>query len=354
MVNRRRRLKAVASTPPVRVRKSRVVFLDGGQNRDHADRSRTILPGELPSMELAGFQHAFHTHYAAIRRFCLERDLGVALVAVHVDGELGGRAWVGARLGEIQTAIIGRHPSVDLFLQNDAVLSNRHLAMVIEPLTSWEPDQLRFRLLDLRTGAAMWTEKGERVEAIVAEGPAFVRVGAYRVMAFQTGSRDSWPESARDAWEMLPERIFVDEREAEPDAVQRWSMKQSARGKITLLPAALGANDPRGGHPLGTLTIRSRRGAIERTITVAEAKRGVLLGREPRCDFSGLLAHMQVSRVHLLIAQIGGRTWVVDTGSLAGLREDGELVRAVELDRARELTMGMDLVGLRWTPFVLH
>ena len=339
------------STPPVRVRKTRIVFLDAGQARDEADTRRTMLPTSLPLTASLEFRRAFEKHYAAIRRFVEERDIGVALVAIHEDGELGGRAWVAARLDAIRSAVVGRHPSVDLFLDRDHALSNRHLALVIEPLSSWEPDELRFRLLDLRTGSAMWTEAGERVDAIVAEGPAFVRVGKYRIMAFQTGGM-SWPDDPDDAWETLPERIFVDEREAEPD---RWQRQAGRRGKITLLPGALGSNeDPRGGQPLGTLTIRSRNGAIQRTITRSEARRGVLLGREPRCDFSGLLAIAQVSRVHVMIARIGGRTYAIDTGSLAGIRCEGELVRSLELDRERRFTMGTQLVEMTWTPIILH
>lgn len=317
-----------------------------------------MLPTSLPltagSSAGSAFRRAFLEHYRSIRRFVEERDIGVALIAVHESGELCGRAWVSARLGGVSTAVVGRHPSVDLYLSRDASLSNRHLALVIEPLESWEPEELRFRLLDLRTGSAMWTEDGERVEAIVAEGPAFVRVGQYRIMAFQTGGA-SWPRDADDAWEVLPERIFVDEREAEPDQWQRHAVRAAARGKITLLPGALGSNeDPRAGQPIGTLSIRSRNGAIKRTITRAEARRGVLLGREPRCDFSGLLAILQVSRVHVMIAQIGGRTHAIDTGSLAGIRCEGELVRSLELDRERRFTLGTDLVELSWTPFVLH
>lgn len=310
-----------------------------------------MLPSQI--VPLPDFRSAFIRHYATIRRFVEERDLGIALVAVRPDGMLGGRAWVSAKVDQLQTAIVGRHSSVDLYLEADESLSNRHLAVVIEPVASWSADELRFRLLDLRTGSAMTTESGERVEAIIAEGPAFVRIGATHLMAFQTGEL-SWPDDPEEAWDALPPRVFVDEREAEPDQWKRLAMQSKARGKITLLPGALDGNDPRGGQPLGRLAMRSLQGNIERTITRNEAAQGILLGREPRCDFSGLLAIAEVSRVHLMIARIGGRTWAIDTGSMAGLRLDGATVRCIELDRARTFSLGERLAELTWTPYVLH
>lgn len=351
-------LAGVPSTPPARIRKTRVVFLDAGQARDVADTRRTMLPGPLYSADVMGFRNAFRQHYEPIRRFVAERDLGVALVAVHDNGHLGGRAWIAARMGAIQSAVIGRHPSVDLFLQDDPSLSNRHLALVIDPVSTWEPNDLRFRFLDLRTGAAMWTETGDRVEALVSEGPAFVRIGSYRLMAFQTGGLP-WPNNADDAWDTLPERVFVDEREAEPDrwkrlALQAQQQQRSRRRKITLLPGALGSNELRGGRPLGTLTIRSHHGRIERELTRAEAQRGVILGREPRCDFAGLLAIIEVSRVHMMIVEIGRRLYAIDAGSLAGIRHGGHPVRVLELDQERTFSMGAHLVGMHWQPIALH
>ena len=353
-------LAGVPSTPPVLIRKTRIVFLDAGQARDVADTRRTMLPaprhalGSLRHSVDPGFRHAFCTHFASIHRFVAERDLGVALVAVHDNGQLGGRAWVSARTGTIQSAVIGRHPSVDLFLQGDASLSNRHLSLVIDPVTTWEPNDLRFRFLDLRTGSAMWTETGERVEALIAEGPAFVRIGSYRLLAFQTGGLP-WPTNADDAWDTLPERVFVDEREAEPDRWKRHALRAKQQGrKITLLPGALGSNELTGGAPLGTLTIRSLQGRIERKITRAEAQRGVILGREPRCDFAGLLAIAEVSRVHMMIAEIGRRLYAFDTGSMAGIQYEGHPLRALELNEERSFTLGANLVKLHWKPLALH
>ena len=78
---------------------------------------------------------------------------------------------------------------------------------------------MRFAVHDLRTASAFEDERGRRLEAIVAEGPALLSAGRHALFAFPTGDPSAWPELATDAWAMWPERVYVAERSAEPD---RW------------------------------------------------------------------------------------------------------------------------------------
>ncbi len=375
----------MATTPPgkLRVRKSRIVHLDGGQQRPHGHNRCTMLAPPMPGPDPAPFgspQNLFVRHFERIRTFVegraahvsagrVESDPGVALIAIdRVHNTLVGRLWVAAKMDGVGVGIVGRHGAVDLFLDADPALSNRHVALCVEPIRGWTSEDVRFRLVDLRTGLAMQTPAGEHVESLVAEGPVFVTLGRYQLMAFPTGGVQ-WPSDANDAWWTLPQQTVIDERRAEPDQWQRFAQRgrASGRGNLTLLPAP----EPLGGAPLGppmgTLKIRSQVGAIERTIGQSEAARGIVLGREPRCDFAGLLRLMQVSRVHLLIKRMGGVLYAFDAGSTAGVFElvvgQGpagrpqarmERTRCVRLDRATRLTLGHGLVDLQWVPLLLH
>ena len=54
---------------------------------------------------------------------------------------------------------------------------------------------------------------------------------------------------------------------------------------------------------------------------------GILLGRSRRCDAGRVLSVRTISRVHLLLIELGGIVYVVDTASYNGLW-DGERLRA--------------------------
>ena len=176
-----------------------------------------MVPGSVE------FETLFAAQYRAIRSFCRAcREPGVAVIAVHAGtGRLAGRLWLAARVGRPAIAIIGRHSAADLLLEDHASLSLRHLALVLSPLRSWDAHDVRFHVLDLRTAAAFQDERGRTLEAVRVEGPALLSCGRHALYFLQTGDATDFPRSAADAWAMLPERIYIDERDAEPDRWQR-------------------------------------------------------------------------------------------------------------------------------------
>jgi FHA domain-containing protein len=214
--------------------KTRIVRLDGGQRREHAENTRTGVM-VVDAMPVASFQGLFMLCYSEIRKVCESFALpGVAVVAIDVGRKrVAGSLCVAAKPGHANSAIIGRHSMADLFLDSDPSLSLRHLALLVHPLRGWDSPgggDIHYRVLDLRTRAAFEDEEGRRLEAVAAEGPIFLRCGGYALMFFVTGDPTPWPDAGDSAWECIPERVYLDEQPAEPD---RWS-----RGKRSVINSA--------------------------------------------------------------------------------------------------------------------
>src|SRR5690242_7905287 len=77
---------------------------------------------------------------------------GVAIVAVHEStGRPQGIVTLRARVDRHVAAIVGRHDSADLYLDRAPELALRHLAVVLDSVSSWKPgdSSVRYRVLDL-------------------------------------------------------------------------------------------------------------------------------------------------------------------------------------------------------------
>ena len=77
---------------------------------------------------------------------------------------------------------------------------------------------------------------------------------------------------------------------------------------------------------------------------------GILLGRSDRCDGDVLLSDPYVSRVHLLIVELAGRLYAIDTASKNGVfdRGSGERVRLLEAGSKLSLSA---LASVEWRFF---
>ena len=163
--------------------KTRVVRLEGGQRREQADNNATVvLDGGLgPLLARASFEELFAANYVAIRKTASSfARPGVCVVAVDTESKrVAGSVCVASKPDRANAAIIGRHSMTDLYLDQDPNLSLRHLALITHPHTDHISSDLRFRLLDLRTPLSYFDENDRRLEALVAEGPIFVRCGRY-------------------------------------------------------------------------------------------------------------------------------------------------------------------------------
>jgi hypothetical protein len=327
------------------------VRLDAGQRRDEGVDVGTLCGQPLLTLARGvPFEALFVAHYGEIRRFCREmRSAGVAVIAVHVPScRLAGRLWLGAQAGRPSAAVIGRHRFAELLLRDDAEMSLRHLAVILHPVRSWGRGDWRLSVLDLRTHRAFEDEAGRRLEGVRCEGPALLSCGEYALFFLQTGDRGDFPPLAADAWAMLPERVYLDERGAEPD---RWARRRvrrdarpfaEARGEahslVTAIRGPVRADDAllrEGEAQVGTLRIATDAGRRRLAVGRAATERGILLGRYARCDSSDLLADIGVSRTHLLVISIEGTLYAIDTASTCG----SYVVREGRLHEFRELAL---------------
>lgn len=346
--------------------RSRVIHLDAGQRRERdANVSTLVTILDAPVAESVPFEALFVAHYRAIRAIGRSASgAGVAVIAVHVPScSLAARAWLGARPGAVASAILGRHSEVDVLL-DAPTLSLRHLALLMPPPASWDAAGVTYEVIDLRTHQSFHDERGRPLEGAQAEGPALFSCGPYALFFLPTGDASDWPELATDAWAMLPERVLVRERAAEPD---RWRRRGYAARKveerdagrswsvITAVPAPLAVGEPlvaAGESAAGRLRIVSERGMRALAVGGEALSRGVLLGRYSRCDASDVLGHDGISRAHLLVKRVGDAIVAVDTASTAGTYLEGEerAVRSVAIGRGEVAVLGEDHARVWWEP----
>jgi hypothetical protein len=373
--------------------KSRVIHLKEGQDRAGARNLRTAVLVGSPPMHLRPKTalDVLARVWRDVRSVIVSLGApGVAVVAVDTQKlRVAGSMCIAAKPGAVNAGIVGRHGQCDLFLEGDGALSLRHLVVLVDPLTAWdEPGAggpgwaVRYRLIDLRTSTGFRDEAGRQLEAATVEGPAFVYVGRYALYCFPTGDADAWPEDGDAAIRAMPERLYADERDAEPDRWRRgpharkdhWAEgsnvrdpaapdlgdkeHRSAASLITRVTSVTGPSRARvdevaaGDELLGTLEVQSRLGHDEVRVGSGGAERGLLLGRYSRCDTAGAtsLSLEKISRVHLLVVRVGDDLWAIDTASTNGMTAGGSDVRVHRLQAGEALTLADGAGTVQWRP----
>jgi pSer/pThr/pTyr-binding forkhead associated (FHA) protein len=268
--------------------------------------------------------------YVRFADMCREVDEpGLALLAIdEYTGVPAGLVRLRARVGRHVAAIVGRHDQCDLFLDRHASLALRHLAVVLDPVSTWARNQatVKYRVLDLRTESGFTDEGGKHMRGLRADGPAIMRVAGHAVFVLPLGDQTDWPQRADEAWDMLPERVYFDEMSCRPegsltnmplDAHTRRSLVYRTHGPrdtgVGLVQKSLLSSDV-----AGTLEIigETRTGALK--VGDRALRDGVLIGRYARCDGATLLEDPSLSRVHALLLQIDDALMVIDTASRNG------------------------------------
>ncbi len=316
--------------------------------------------------------------YAKFADRCRQvEEPGLAVIAVEErTGRAAGLVRLCARVERHVAAIVGRHDECDLYLTGSSQLALRHLAIVLDPVTSWKAGDkgVRFRVLDLRTTDGFTDEEGRQLRGLRCEGPAVLRCAGHAIFIIPLGDPTDWPPDGEDAWACLPERVYFDEVDTFPQgSMPRMIAMRTSPG--------LQLPDPIGTRPIGTrsasiMAVPKRTSVITRTQgprdsaismlaedgdlagtleligpsfreTVRIGHRalteGVLLGRYARCDGAGGLADdVTLSRVHAMLIQIDDILLVIDTASSNGTWEQGERPRArvFVLDGNTELLLG--------------
>jgi hypothetical protein len=238
---------------------------------------------------------------------------GLAIVAASAEG-VQAKAFLTARPRGVNSAIVGRHSRAEVFLGRDASISLRHVGIVVHP--SGPEDRVRFRLLDLRTPCGFRDARGVARRAIESSAPYLAGCGDYAlVFAPVTSPATEWPES--------PDR-FADAFDGDiltnPETIER---------------LRLGPDE----DPLGELVVTSSHGAGAVAVSRRALSSGILLGRSDRCDGESLLVDPHISRVHLLIIEIGGRLYAIDTASKNGVFGKSSSERATLLETGTMLSL---------------
>jgi hypothetical protein len=387
----------------VGARKTRIVNLEDGQDRREAQNLRTgvVLADESRGVSASSrglpFRELFDAAWSEMRRVVLAFDQpGIAVVAVDsVKKRVAGSMCLAAKDGRANAAIVGRHGQCDLYLHADPALSLRHMVVLVHPIKA--SGEVGYRVIDLRTRTAFCDEGGRRLEAVTAEGPMFLQVGGYALYFLVTGDEGAWPEDATSAWQCIPERVYLEEAIAEPD---RWRRRRRGmpipvtasnpalaspgaggfgadfaagtgvgdvlppapppvRDSITLVRTQTGpararvdGPAPDDGPAIGTLRLSAGGKSQAMALGHDAASSGVLLGRYERCDTHGatVFAHHGISRVHLLVVEVEGALYAVDTGSTNGTFQGSDEVRIVPLVGGTELVFGDGLARMEWMP----
>lgn len=292
---------------------------------------------------------AFPHYLSELRAARLAMPDNTIFLAVIDSGDEPNRSLI-VRPGD--SAILGRHERCDLRLRH-CNIALRHLAVhMSQDSTSQQP---HLRIWDLHTGTPITTEEGHDVEALASDGPTFLSLGRYHIAAIPLGQLPKdLPKLARDAWHSLPKRTFLTSL-AEgsssrvlprslggPDDITSVTHLQSSVG---LEEIAVSAIDP--GEAVAILNIQGERKVRTFALGSEHLERGVLIGRYGRCLGRGF--DLAVSRVHVLIASVGGTTVAIDTASTVGCHVDGFPMSTRQLGGQTKIRLGK-LSHLVWQP----
>ena len=332
------------------------VTLWDGQARGNVPNAPTLMRPAV--RRTANVRELFHSAYPRFAAKCRAFDEpGVAIVAVDEQtGRPAGIARLTARVGRPVAAIVGRHDQCDLYLDGSERLALRQLAVVLAPVKSWEAGrpQVQYRVFDLRTGDGMVDEEGKHLRALRAEGPSVLRVAGYTLFILVLGDPTDWPESADDAWAILPERVYFDELDAAPaGSLPRLRIpRDDRRSSVVIRTAGPRDTGMRLGNDeavAGTLEIEGPNRRIRLRVGQDALADGVLLGRYSRCDGTDALDDPSLSRVHAMLLHVDEQLVMIDTSSSNGMRIVGEeKTRLIVLEHDAELKMGR-ATKLRWS-----
>lgn len=345
----------------VDLRNTVAVSLWAGQQRGDAPNRSTLIVNVPRVAVTMSPRELFTFAYPRFMQACRSVDEpGLAIVAIdETTGQAAGICRLLARVGRPVSAIIGRHDMCDLFLANRDELALRHLAVVVEPVTNWQrgATQIRYRVMDLRTDEGMIGEDGKRLRGLSCEGPAIIRCGGYTMFMLPLGDPTDWPEQGKDAWEMLPARVFLDEVVAEGSSVVKLEARPMRVGspnmRQTIVTRTHGPQDSgsmlvQRGDTVGVIELSTPHRELRMNVGERALQNGVLFGRYDRCDAMGAAADDgTLSRVHIMIVKVENRLMVIDTASSNGTFQNGERVRFAVFEGDGEVRLGKRTF-LRW------
>jgi hypothetical protein len=344
--------------------KTRTIHDQHDPGRRQASNNATRILAVDPQDRIS-FLKLFVSRYDQIRAACRGAlTPGIVLVSVDSLGGAVGHMSMRARRELPNIAVVGRHGKVDLRLPHDDGVALRHVAVITLPAPA-QGERQRVLLLDLNTAQGFEDDRGVRQQAVVTDGPLCFRCGRYAVYMIPSDLARGLPRDATRAWDELPPRVYLEQSPAlDPDAAPDLrgartlpQQPSSPRREVTQVSVVRGPRPmqrtmlERGEQPLGELAVVTRGGGCELIqLGAAAARRGVLVGRYERCATSLIRdgGHERVSRVHLLVIELEGSLYALDTASTNGTSLEGREVRLARLQQGLRLGLGGDEVQVVW------
>ena len=249
-------------------------------------------------------------------------------------------------------AVVGRHGSCDVVLDDERTVSLRHVLVRSAALHDGFPI---ISVLDLQTSAGFELSDGSRQQSIAATGPLVFRIGTHSVVGLPSSGRfpDELPVPFVEHGEVAPHRV-APVRIVPASPLRLVRPEESAPvSRITLLPASVdlskrrssslgaaaapwraadaGAHTPTGEGYEVILESGSQRAGVR--LSKADLDHGVLIGRADKCVDEGLRSILgtTISRVHVLLIRENGVCHLYDVASLVGTFAAGAPVRCLPL-----------------------
>ncbi len=258
-------------------------------------------------------------------------------------------------------AVIGRHGSCDVVLDDERAVSLRHVLVRAASLDDGFP---HLSVMDLHTSAGFELSDTSRQRSIAATGAVVFRIGTHSIVALPSTGKldDALPVPVVEAGELAPHRVApVRVKEAAAPS------KGPSPSRITLLPELVDFARRRSVVPVAPtpaapaartegedyeviLEKPGRRAGVR--LSAADLDHGVLIGRSEKCVDESLLALLggTISRVHVLLIREKGCCHLYDVASLVGTFTEGSRVRCLPLaDEGTSVHLaGCGGVTLQW------
>ena len=235
-------------------------------------------------------------------------------------------------------AVIGRHSSCDVVLNEDLGVSLRHVLVRATALDDGFP---MLRVLDLQTATGFELSDGSRQRSIAATGPVVFRIGAHSIVALPSSGvlPEDLPVAFVEKHEVAPRRAAAELR------LVKLSDRPLRESHITLLPKLLDLSQRESIMPTSAeafeaatgdgyeivLGGRSLRAGVE--LSKDDLERGVIIGQSDKCVDARLRSVFvpSISRVHVLLLREAERNVLYDVASLNGTFSDHHRTRSIAL-----------------------
>ncbi|HEY3235219.1 MAG TPA: FHA domain-containing protein [Polyangiaceae bacterium] len=304
----------------------------------------------------------FIAHYPTIREARQDtRGLGLLIFAwEHILGPIGVHRLEAVK-HRTNAAIVGRHTACNLSVPDKYhEVSLRHVLVLVRAISR---DEVRIRVIDLNTEGGFFDESGRTLRAVAAEGSVFLRIGRLTLLLLVTDPDDGPPDDAHDAYDCIPERVFLEE---ESGLFKRPGFRAGADRTL-----ALGVRHLQGGSRATIVTAQAepvfscralpehdeaiagtvRLGHDEsprQPVGLSALRRGIMFGRYERCDLASRDWSDRISRVHFMLIDDHGDTLGVDLASSNGTFRKGERVKVCKLSGDDKVTLAGSIeVGWR-------